>query len=97
MIEVNCEYKIKEDIGFIIEAEKINALELSEATKISRTTFNAIGKRGSATDEVCEKLYAYIYRHNYRINSVKEELIRSDSQPSTTIRGTWRTRNTQWL
>ena len=23
MIEVNCEYKIKEDIGFIIEAEKI--------------------------------------------------------------------------
>ena len=76
MIEVNCEYKIKEDIGFIIEAEKINALELSEATKISRTTFNAIGKRGSATDEVCEKLYAYIYRHNYRINSVKEELIR---------------------
>jgi len=52
MIEVNCEYKIKEDIGFIIEAEKINALELSEATKISRTTFNAIGKRGSATDRI---------------------------------------------
>ena len=30
MITVNCEYRIKEDIGFIIEAEKINTLELSE-------------------------------------------------------------------
>ena len=76
MIKVNCEYKIKEDIGFIIEAEKINVLELSEATRISRTTLDSIEKRGSATDEVCEKLYAYIYKHNYRINSVKEELIR---------------------
>ena len=76
MIKVNYEYKIKDDIGFIIEAEKINILELSEATRISRTTLNAIEKKGIATDEVCEKLYAYIYKHNYRINSVKEELIR---------------------
>ena len=76
MITVNCEYKIKEDIGFIIEAEKINTLELSDATRISRTTLTAIEKRGSAADEVCEKLYAYIYKRNYRINSVKEELIR---------------------
>ena len=75
-MKVNCEYKIKEDIGFIIEAEKTNILELSEATRISRTTLTAIEKRGSATDEVCEKLYAYIYKHQYRINSVKEELIR---------------------
>ena len=76
MITVNCEYRIKEDIGFIIEAEKINTLELSESTRISRTTLKAIEKRGSAADEVCEKLYSYIYKHNYRINSVKEELIR---------------------
>ena len=63
-------------IGFIIEAEKINTLELSEATGISRTTFNAIEKTGRAANEVCEKLYSYIYKHNYRINSVKEELIK---------------------
>ena len=75
-MKINCEYKIKDDIGFIIEAEKINVLELSEATGISRTTLNAIEKRGSATDEVCEKLYSYMYKRNYRINSVKEELIR---------------------
>lgn len=76
MIHVSCEYRIKEDIGFFAEAEKINKLELSESTKISRTTLDAIEKRGSAADEVCEKLYSYIYKRNYRINSVKEELIR---------------------
>ena len=75
-MKVNCKYKVREDIGFLIEAEKINVLELSEATGISRTTLNAIEKRGSAADEVCEKLYAYIYKRKYRINSVKEELIR---------------------
>lgn len=76
MIKVDCEYKIKEDIGFIIEAENINKSDLSEATKISRMTLDAIKKRGNTTDDVCEKLYSYIYKRNYRINSVKEELIK---------------------
>ena len=44
MVKVNCEYKIKEDIGFFMEAERINKLELSDATKISRSTFEAIEK-----------------------------------------------------
>ena len=29
---INCDYRIKEDIGFILEAEGINKLELSEST-----------------------------------------------------------------
>ena len=76
MIKINCDYKLKEDIGFIIEAERINKLELSEATGISRSTLNAIEKRGTGSDEVCERLYSYIFRRNYRLNSVKEELIK---------------------
>lgn len=76
MMNVNCRYKIKEDIEFILEAERINKLELSEMTRISRTTLDAIEKKGLATDEICEKLYSYIYGQKYRINSVKEELIR---------------------
>ena len=75
-MDVSCEYRIKEDIGFIMEAEGINKFELSEATKISRVTLDSIDKRGTATEEVCEKLYSYIYKLNYRINSVKEELVR---------------------
>ncbi len=71
-MNINCEYKINEDIGFIIEAEGINKLELSENTKISRATLNTIEETGVATNEVCEKLYSYIYKKNYRLNSFKE-------------------------
>ena len=73
---VDLEYKIREDIGFFIEAEGINKLELSESTGISRSTLDSIKKKGVATNEVCEKLYSYIYTKNYQLNSVKEELIK---------------------
>ena len=60
MIKITCDYAIKEDIGFILEAEKINLLELSEKTKISRSTLETIKKTGIARDDVCEKFYSYV-------------------------------------
>ena len=75
-MKIDREYRIREDVGFIIEAERINKLELSESTGISRSTLDSIEKKGSTTNEVCEKLYSYIYEKNYRLNSVKEELIK---------------------
>ena len=75
-MKIDCEYRIRDDVGFIIEAEGINKLELSETTGISRTTLDSIEKKGFTTNEVCEKLYSYIYKQNYRLNSVKEELIK---------------------
>ena len=79
MIKVDCDYNIKEDIGFILETEKINSIELSERTKVSRTTLDAIEKKGKARDDVYEKFYSYAYANKYRINSVKEELIKEKS------------------
>lgn len=76
MIKVACDYNIKEDIGFILESEKINNIEFAERTKVSRTTLEGIVKKGIARDDVCEKIYAYAYNNKYRINSVKEELIK---------------------
>ena len=76
MIGVNCEYGIKDDIGFILEAEGINCLELADITTISRTTIDGIMRRGRAADSVCEKFYSYAYESKYRINSVREELLR---------------------
>lgn len=76
MIKIECEYTIKEDIEFLLESEKINTMELSERTKVSRTTLDSITKSGKARDEVCEKIYAYAYENRYRINSVKEELVK---------------------
>ena len=80
MIKVDCDYNIKEDIGFILESEKINNIELSERTNVSRTTLIGIEKNGKARDDVCEKIYAYAYENKYRINSVKEELIKEKYQ-----------------
>ncbi|MBO6113462.1 MAG: DUF3990 domain-containing protein [Lachnospiraceae bacterium] len=76
MLKINCNYKISEDIGFILESEKINTVELSDKTKISRTTLDEITKKNNTTDGVYEKFYSYVYENKYRINSVKEELIK---------------------
>ena len=61
MIKVACDYNIKEDIGFILESEKINNIEFAERAKVSRTTLEGIVKKGIARDDVCEKIYAYAY------------------------------------
>lgn len=49
---------------------------MSERTKVSTTTLDGIEKKGKARDDVCEKIYSYAYENKYRINSVKEELIK---------------------
>ena len=74
MIKIDSDYTIKEDIGFLLEAEKINILELSEKIKVSRTTLESIKKTGKARNDVCEKFYSYAYNNKYRLNTVKEEL-----------------------
>ena len=61
MLKVNCEYSIREDIAFILDAERMNYSELAEKTKISRTTLDDIIRKGKTTDAVCEKFHSYIY------------------------------------
>lgn len=80
MIQVNCDYNITSDIEFFMEAEHINNIEFARRTKVSRTTLDEIMKRGSARKDVYEKIYSYAYERNYRINSVKEELIKEKYQ-----------------
>jgi len=76
MLTINLNYNIKDDVNFILESEKINILELSKETKISRVTFDEIEKKSNIRKEVFEKFYSYVYKKKYRINSVKEELIK---------------------
>ncbi len=76
MLNVDCDYNIRDDIRFILESEKINNIDLSEKTGVSRMTLDSIEQKGTARDDVCEKIYSYAYLNNYRINAVKEELIK---------------------
>lgn len=76
MIKITNQYQLNNDIKFILEAEKINLLDLSEKTGISRTTLNSIENGSSFKDTICEKFYSFIYENNYRINRIKEEIIK---------------------
>lgn len=76
MINVKCDYSVKEDIDFIKDIEKITDSDLASKTKISRTTLEEISKTGKTTDGVYEKFYSFVYESGYRINSVKEELLK---------------------
>ena len=76
MLNVECDYNIKEDIRFLLEYENLNNIELSEKTGISRVTLDSIEKTRVTRDSVCEKIYSFAYMNNYRINAVKEELIK---------------------
>ena len=76
MLKVNCEYNIKKDIEFILEAEKMNCIEFSKKTGVSRVTLDSIDREGMTRNDVCEKIYSYIYKKRYRMNSVKEELLK---------------------
>ena len=86
MIKVDCDYRIREDIGFILEAEKTNYADLSAKTRISRTTFEEIKKTGKTASGVCEKFYSYIYEKGYRINSTKEDLLK-EKTPNVLFHG----------
>ncbi len=59
-----------------MESEKINSAELAERTKISRTTLDELLKKGTASNDVYGKIYSYACEHNYRLNAVKEELLK---------------------
>ncbi len=76
MIKVDNNYDIADDIRFIIEAEHINKNEFAEEANISRTTLNEIIKNNITSENIYEKIYSFIYSKKYRINSVKEELIK---------------------
>lgn len=80
MIHINCDYNITDDIKFIIESDRINSTEFAGRTKVSRTTLDELLKRGTARRDVYEKVYAYAYENKYRINSVKEELLKEKYQ-----------------
>ena len=76
MLKINCDYKIKSDIEFILESEHINILDLSIRTKISRATLDDIMSNKLVRNEIYEKLYSYIYKSNYRLNKTKEEILK---------------------
>lgn len=78
MIDVaNLNFAISKDLGFVLEAERKSVEELCREIGISRTTYYKISSGSSpAENKTAERIYSYIYRKGYRLNSVKEDLLK---------------------
>lgn len=74
-MKINLGYMIKKDVEFIKDAEKIDEDQFAKATTVSRNSLKEINEKGVCSLDVCEKIYSYIYRKKYRLNSVKEEIL----------------------
>jgi len=80
-------YRISEDLSFILEAEKKNLDEFSKASQISRNTLYSITKNVTVSPIIHEKFYSYVYRSKYRLNSVKEDLLKESKKGSVLFHG----------
>ncbi len=74
-MKINLGYMIKKDVEFIKDVEKIDEDQFAKATTVSRNSLKEINEKGVCSLDVCEKIYSYIYRKKYRLNSVKEEIL----------------------
>lgn len=76
MNRIDCDYTISKDIGFFMEAENINSSDLAKKIKVSRRTIDELLNGGVVKSEVCDKLYSFFYKKKYRMNLIKEELLK---------------------
>lgn len=76
MKRIDRDYTISKDISFFMEAENINSSDLAKKIKVSRRTIDELLNGGVAKSEVCDKLYSFFYKKKYRMNLIKEELLK---------------------
>ena len=61
MLDVkDLDYKITNDLKFLMEAENLSYDKIAEDLMISRTTLDKIIKENNATEALYEKIYNYI-------------------------------------
>ena len=86
----NLQYNIKQDLEFVMASEQKNIDEIAKLTTISRTTIYEILRLNNIALSVYEKFYSYIYNIGYRINSVKEDLLKETSLKKVLFHGSKR-------
>lgn len=86
----NLQYNIKQDLEFVMASEQKNIDEIAKSTTISRTTIYEILRLNNIALSVYEKFYSYIYNIGYRINSVKEDLLKETSLKKVLFHGSKR-------
>ena len=67
--------------------EEKNIDEFSNLTNVSRATIYEILETNETINNVYEKIYSYIYNKGYRINSVKEDILKETSTNKVLFHG----------
>ena len=83
-------YNSNTDLELLIETEGQTLEKFSAMTGIARNTLYSIKKGNAVTDKVLEKLYSYAYENNYRLNSVKEDLLKETCSDKVLFHGSKR-------
>ena len=78
MIKVKGKYQVKKDLEFLLENN--STLKLSNKLKISRNSLEEILRTNEASIDILEKIYSSIYLDNYRLNQVKEEILKETNE-----------------
>lgn len=79
-MKLSLNYTTSDDISFFLEAEKKTLDDFSRESGVARNTLYSILKGGKASPITYEKIYSFIYSCGYRINAVKEELLKESNQ-----------------
>lgn len=69
------DYTLRSDMEFLVEAESIQIDKLSDSLGISKSGIY----QNRASRGALERFYAYAYRRGFRLNSVKEDLLKESS------------------
>lgn len=80
MLKINLNYNIKNDLEFLLESKQISIIDLASKLNISRATIDEILKYNRCGDDICEKIYSFMYQNNYRLNITKEEILKEKTK-----------------
>lgn len=77
MLDMNLiNYFVKKDLEFLMDSENLTIEQIADTIDVSRTTLHSILNNEPSMKSIYEKIYSLIYRYKYRLNSVKEEIIK---------------------
>lgn len=88
MIDItNMYYKTKKDLEFMQEISNQTSEQIAENMGISKALYYQLLDDVPVENFILEKVYSYIYKNGYRLNSVKEDLLKESTKDIVLFHG----------
>lgn len=86
-MEIKKEYQISEAIKSYLESSETSLDVLAMALGVSTMSLANVVKTNSASKDILEKFYSYLYKTGYKINPVKEEFLKETKKDKILFHG----------